>query len=111
MGGCPADAHRIDASELCFDTAFLVMEYCGRGALMETEQLPTTPIMRDVAKRAFADIVVGLEHVHAKGIAHNDVTPGAQRDAHELHKSYTRVDGYTETCLRVPAHSRHSNAC
>merc|ERR1719240_2282439 len=53
----------------------MVMDYCPRGAIMETESMPCAPLARSAARDWFADAVVGLEYLHFQGVVHYDLKP------------------------------------
>ena len=54
---------------------YMVMDYCPRGAIMETESMPCAPLDAADARRWFADAVVGLEYLHFQGVVHYDLKP------------------------------------
>ena len=54
---------------------YMVMDYCPRGAIMETDQLPRPPLDLMDARRWFADTVLGLQYLHFQGVVHHDLKP------------------------------------
>lgn len=54
---------------------YMVMDYCPRGAIMETEKMPCEPLAREDARKWFADSVVGLDYLHFQGVIHYDLKP------------------------------------
>jgi 1D-myo-inositol-triphosphate 3-kinase len=54
---------------------YMVMDYCPRGAIMETENMPCDPIDHENSRRWFADTAVGLDYLHFQGVVHYDLKP------------------------------------
>ena len=54
---------------------YMVMDYCPKGAVMETDHLPCDPLDHEDCKKWFADSVVGLEYLHFQGVIHYDLKP------------------------------------
>ena len=57
----------------CCKHLYMIMEYCERGAVMETEKLPCKPLEIVNARRWFADALLGLQYLHYEGIVHHDL--------------------------------------
>jgi len=54
---------------------YMVMDFCPRGAIMETENMPCAPLPLADARRWFVDSVVGLSYLHFQGVVHYDLKP------------------------------------
>ena len=54
---------------------YMIMDYCPRGAIMETDQLPRPPLDASDCRRWFADSVLGLQYLHFQGVIHHDLKP------------------------------------
>lgn len=64
--------HDVTASD---NHLYMVMDYCPRGAIMETENLPCEPLALKDARRWFAETVLGLEYLHFQSVVHHDLKP------------------------------------
>jgi len=54
---------------------YMVMDFCPRGAIMETENMPCEPLAPADARRWFVDSVIGLDYLHFQGVVHYDLKP------------------------------------
>ena len=54
---------------------YMVMTYCSRGALMDSQKLPCEPLPFELARKWFADSVLGLDYLHFQDIVHFDLKP------------------------------------
>ena len=64
--------HDVTASD---NHLYMVMDFCPRGAIMETDQLPRPPLPLNDSRRWFADAVLGLQYLHFQGVVHHDLKP------------------------------------
>lgn len=54
---------------------YMVMDYCKRGAIMDSHDLPTRALPHDDCRRWFTDAVAGLAYLHYQDIVHFDLKP------------------------------------
>jgi len=54
---------------------YMVMDFCPKGAIMETEKMPCPPLAMADARRWFVDSCVGLDYLHFQGVVHYDLKP------------------------------------
>ena len=64
--------HDVTASD---NHLYMVMDFCPRGAIMDTEKLPQPPLAIADARKWFADSVLGLQYLHFQGVIHHDLKP------------------------------------
>ena len=48
----------------------MVMAYCKRGAIMDSHELPCSPLAHGDCRRWFTDAVAGLAYLHYQDIVH-----------------------------------------
>jgi len=61
--------------DMAINKLYMVMDYCSRGAIMDSHLLPADPLPIDDCRRWFADAVVGLNYLHFQDIVHFDLKP------------------------------------
>ena len=54
---------------------YMVMTYCPRGALMDSQKLPCAPLDFESTRKWFVDAVLGLDYLHFHDIVHFDLKP------------------------------------
>jgi len=61
--------------DMAINKLYMVIDYCKHGAVMDSHELPTTPLPLNKVRRWFADAVVGLDYLHFQDIVHFDLKP------------------------------------
>jgi len=54
---------------------YMVIDYCKHGAIMDSNEMPCSPLELSKSRKWFADAVVGLDYLHFQGVAHFDLKP------------------------------------
>ncbi|KAK2589197.1 hypothetical protein KPH14_002008 [Odynerus spinipes] len=57
------------------DTSYILMEYATRGTLKDLLEKREVPLMEENALYLFAQITLGVHHIHTKKIIHRDLKP------------------------------------
>jgi len=54
---------------------YMVIDFCKHGAIMDSNEMPCSPLELSKSRKWFADAVVGLDYLHFQGVAHFDLKP------------------------------------